>query len=138
MFLQSRPYTHYSCIRQQTHHDGTFLGSFFNREEGFTWYPTISDGFLKSLALTLAYNYIESVITQIASLTGPLNTVTDDCDSFIFQYFTRFFKRKFFTCHYFFNDTSKIHFCHFFVFFASERKRILNLNLIYLIDYLSE
>ena len=49
-------------------------------------------GTIVCLTLTLTNDYVETVVTKVASLTGALNTVTKHCDCFIFQYLTSFLK----------------------------------------------
>ena len=61
-----------------------------------------------SFALTLSNDYVETVVTKVASLTRTLNTVTDYCDCLIFEDFTGFFKGEFLTCHYLFDNATKI------------------------------
>ena len=111
--LDSRPYRHYCCVRQQAHYDSTFLASFFNAEQSFARNPAVCYCFIICFSRTLTNDNIETVITQVQCLTGTLYTITDYSDCFIFQYFTSLFQRKFVTDYYIFNSTAKIQLCHF-------------------------
>ena len=116
--LDSRPYRHYCCIRQQAHNDRTFFASFFNTEQSFTRNPSVSNRFVICLSLALTNDYIETVITQVQCLSRTLYAITDYSDCFIFQYFTSFFQWKFITDNYIFYSSAKIQLCHFFCFFV--------------------
>ena len=117
VLLQCGPYAHHSRIAQQTHHDCSLLGSLFNREQGFAGNPTIADSLVIGLALTLANNHIETVVTQVASLAGTLHAITDYGDGLVLQHLACLLQGKFFTGHHFFDDATKIQFCHFLFYF---------------------
>ena len=111
--LDRRPKLHLSCVAQQHTNDGTFFGSFFQREEGLSGHPSIGYSLVVGLALTLADDDIKTIVTEVACLTGALYAVAEHCNRFVLQHLTRFFERELFAGHYFFNDTAKIQFCHF-------------------------
>ena len=77
------------------------------------WYPTILNSLLESLALTLTNNHVETIVAEVASLTRTLYTITNHCDSLVLQNLTSLLEWEFFTCHYLFDNATKIHFCHF-------------------------
>ena len=77
------PYRHNGRIGQQAHDDSTLLASILNAEQSFTRNPSVCHCLLVSLTLTLAYDYVETIVAQVASLTGTLYTITDNCDCFI-------------------------------------------------------
>ncbi len=112
--LQRRPNRHHCCIREQTHYDSTFCCCLLNREESLSRYPSVGDSLLESLALTLANDYVESVIAKVASLSRTLHAIADHCYELIFENLTCLFQRKLLTCHYLFDNATKIHFCHSF------------------------
>ena len=112
VLLQSGPYAHHSCIGKQTHHDGALVGSLFDGEERLAWNPSVGLCLLESLALTLAYNHVEAVVAQVASLTGTLYAVANDGNRLVLQNLTCFLKRELFAGHNFLDDAAKIHFCH--------------------------
>ena len=58
--------------------------------------PAVGYSFLVSLAFALAYDYVETVVAEIESLTGALDTIADDCDGFVLEDFTCFFEGEFF------------------------------------------
>ena len=62
--------------------------------------------------MTLANDYIETVVSEVQCLSGPLNAIADDGDRLILQYFLGFLQRKFFSGGYVFFCTTKIEFCH--------------------------
>ena len=116
--LDSRPYRHYCCVRQQTHYNSTFLTSFFDTEQSFTRNPSVCYCLIVCFSFTLTNDYIETVITQVQCLSRTLYAITDYSDCFIFQYFTSFFQWKFVTDYYSFSSTSKIQLCHFLFVFS--------------------
>ena len=117
IFLQCRPHTHYRSIAQQAHHYACLVCSLFDREQRLTRNPAVCNSLLEGLALTLAYDYVKSVVTQVAGLSWPLNTIADYGNQFILQNLTSLFQRKFLTCHYLLDNATKIHLCHFLILF---------------------
>ena len=112
VFLDVRPLGYLGCIaKQHADNRGTFAG-FFNAEERFSWHPSVGNRFLKSFSGALAYDYTETIIAQITSLTWSLNTVADNSNGFVGQNFTCFLKREFLARCHFFDDTAKIDLCH--------------------------
>ena len=112
VFFDGRPNLNLTSIRKQHADDCTLFCSLFNREESLTWYPSVSNGLFVGLSLTLSNNNVETIVTQVASLTRTLDTITDHGDGFVLQYFTCFLKRELFAGDYGFHDATKIHFCH--------------------------
>ena len=112
ILLQCRPNAHHCSVAEQAHYDGTLLGSLLNAEKSLSWNPSVTDGLLESLTLTLTNDYIEAIIAQVASLTGTLYTITDNGDGLVLQHLTCLLQGKLFAGHYLFDDTAKIHFCH--------------------------
>ena len=88
--LDLRPLCDLTCVRKQHSDDGTLLSSLLDGEQRLTGNPTISNSLVIAAALTLAYDYIETVIAKIAGLTRTLDTVANDCNRLILQYFTCF------------------------------------------------
>ena len=113
VFLDARPAFDLSGVGKQDLYDGCFFASFFDTEQCFARHPTVGNSLVVRLARTLSYDHIETVVTQVQTLSRTLNTVTDHCDYFIFQHFSCFFQRKFFAGYYVFVNTAKIHYCHF-------------------------
>ena len=112
VLLESWPYRHYCSIRKKTHNDSTLLSSLLNREEGLAWYPTVILSLLEGLALTLTNDYIETIVAKVTSLSRTLNAITDNSNSLILENLTGLLKWEFLTCHYLFDNATKIHFCH--------------------------
>ena len=72
-------------IRKQILNQGAAGGSFFDREKGFTRYPAIIKGTIPAAAaFALADNDIETIIFKVQRLGWSLNTITDNCDGFVF------------------------------------------------------
>ena len=75
IWLDGRPQLHLSCIGKQHANYRTLFGSFLKRKQSLSRHPAVSHSLVVCLTLTLAYNYIKTVITQVTSLTGSLNTI---------------------------------------------------------------
>ena len=116
MRFDSRPYRDYGCIRKQAHDNSSFLACFFDAEQSFSRNPSVGNSFIVCFALTLSYDDIETIVTQIQWLSRSLHTITDDSYRFIFHYLTCFFQRKLIADYYIFCNTAKIHLCHNTIF----------------------
>ena len=76
--LDSRPYRHYCCVRQQTHYDSTFLASFFNAEQSLARNPAVCYCFIICFSRTLTNDNIETVITHHAMKADGTTYITVD------------------------------------------------------------
>ena len=90
MWLNLWPACNLTGIRKQHADDSTFFSSFLDREQSLTRNPTILQTLLVGLTLTLSDDDVETIIAKVTSLTRTLDTITDNCDSFVLQYFTCF------------------------------------------------
>ena len=90
IFLDLWPSLNLSCIREKHADDCTLLSCLLDREEGLAGNPSVGLGLLVGLAFTLTNDNVESIVAQVACLTRTLDTITDDGDCFILQYFTCF------------------------------------------------
>ena len=116
IFFDTRPAFDLSGVGKQHLYDSCSFASFFNTEQCFTRYPAVGNSFVIGFTRALSYDNVETIITQVQALSRTLNTVTDNCNHFIFQYFSCLFQRKFFAGYYVFVNTAKIHYCHFFYY----------------------
>ena len=90
ILLDCGPLLHLTSIGEQHAKDCTLLSSLLNREQRLARNPSVSHSLLVGLTLTLTDDDVKAIVAQIASLTRTLNTITDDGDDFILQYFTCF------------------------------------------------
>ena len=111
--LDFRPQLHLRGIGKQHAYDCTLLGSFLDGEQRLARHPSVGHSLVVCFALTLAYDDIEPIVTQVASLTGTLYAIAQHCNRLVFQNLTSLLQRKLLAGHYILNDTAKIHFCHF-------------------------
>ena len=112
ILLDGGPLLHLTSVRKQHAEDSTLLSSLLDREECLARYPTVSNGLVIGLALTLANDDVETIVAQVASLSRTLHTITDDGNNLILQYFTCFLKRELLAGDYSLDNATKIHFCH--------------------------
>ena len=90
ILLDGRPLLHLTSIREQHAEDGALLGCLLNAEQGLAGHPAVGYCLVVGLALTLANNHVETVVAQVASLSGTLDAIADDGDDLVLQYFTCF------------------------------------------------
>ena len=116
--FDARPNLDLSGIGKQVLDNGGTLASLFDFKKRLTGTPPVGNGLLPCFsAFTLSHNHIETVITQVKALSRSLYAITDYRDHLIFEDFSCFFQRKFFTGNYIFVNSAKINYCHFvFVF----------------------
>ena len=112
ILLKLRPNGNLTGIGKQHADDGSFLGSLLYGEQSLARYPSIGNSLVVGLTLTLAYNYIETIIPKVACLTRTLNTISDNSDCLVLQNLTSFLQRKLFLGDNIFYNATKIHFCH--------------------------
>ena len=112
--FDGRPKLHLCSVGEEHADDGSFLSGFFEREESLARHPSVSDGFFVGLALTLSDDDVETVVAEVAGLSGTLDAIAEYGDGLVLQDFTCFFERKLLAGHHFFNDAAKIQLCHLF------------------------
>jgi len=64
-------------------------------QEGLARHPAVGHGLVVCLALALAYDDIESVVTQVQALAGTLYAITEHGDGLVLEYIECFGEGEF-------------------------------------------
>ena len=94
------------------------LAGLLDAEESFTRHPSVGHSLVKSLAGALAYDDIESVVSEVHALAGALHAVAYHRDCLVFEHLAGFFKWKFVADDDILFNSAKIHFCHIYLVFC--------------------
>ncbi len=71
------PYFNLRRIGEQVLDDGCPLACFLNLKQCFTGHPPVGHRLIPGLAtLTLSYNHVEAIVTQVKRLSGSLHPIT--------------------------------------------------------------
>ena len=84
------PYLYLSRVAEEHAYDCAFFGSFFDREECLAGNPSVGNAFFIGFALTLANDYVEAVVAEVACLSGALYSVAQHGDGLVFEHFAGF------------------------------------------------
>ena len=72
-------------IRKQVHDNGSLLGGFQNGKQVLSGNPSFLNSLLISLTLTLTNDNVDTVVTEVKSLTTTLRSITEDSNGIIFE-----------------------------------------------------
>lgn len=72
-------------IREQVHDNGSFLGSLKDREKVLAWNPAFFNSLVEGLAFTLTNDDIDTIVTQVQSLTTALGTIAKNSNGIILE-----------------------------------------------------
>ena len=95
MLLYDGPLLEDGGIGEQAHDYGAAFAGFLDGEKSLAGNPSVGDGLVECLALTLADDHIEAVVFQVKALARALDSVAEHCYSFAGENLAGFFKRKF-------------------------------------------
>ena len=122
------PNGYLTSVGKQHANDSAFLYGFLNWKQGLAWHPSVFQTFIISLAFTLTYYHVETIVAQVTSLTRTLNTIADDGDGLILQHFASLLQGKLLAGDHCLDNATKIHFCHFTLVFM-RRQGAVNISL---------
>jgi hypothetical protein len=80
-----RPDSLLESIRKQVHDNGSLLGGFQDGEQVLSGNPSFLNSLLVGLTLTLTNDNVDTVITEVESLSTTLRTITKDGNGVILE-----------------------------------------------------